>query len=593
MSEPLAQRSDEPDDGEPSSLSDRRAARDDSFARLRSIIVGPEQREIVALRAHMHDAAARTHDVSRVLPDALQLRARDPLLMRALAPSVEDAITASVRNDPEPLAAALFPVIGPAIRKAVAHTFDAMIESLNQAVERTVSWRAMRWRMTAWRTGRPYAEVVLANTLEYRVEQVFLIHRETGLLLQHVATGDSGRDADQISAMLTAITDFARDSFRVGQSDTLESLRVGEMSISIVQGPYAIVAGVVRGSIPLAVRGSFENALESIHRQLGPALQNYSGDAGAFGAARPMLEACLVSQRRASHQRPSYRWWAVGAAVLVAALSVWIYLEWRTQRAWSAYLERLRNEPGIVVIQSERRDGKFLVSGLRDALAADPASLVEASSPLGPNAIQSRWEPYQALHPDFVIARATLLLRPPAGVSLTFNDGVLTASGSAPARWISETERLAPAIGGVRQFVFTGESAEARAIAGIEATMIRFGKGRSNIEPEQQQSLAVVMERLTELDGALAASGRRARVEVLGHADSDGPDGLNTELSLARATEVLAGLQRGTFTRIDFSARGLGRAPASPAATEAEHERNRRASFTVQVMDEVMRSARP
>ena len=188
-----------------------------------------------------------------------------------------------------------------------------------------------------------------------------------------------------------------------------------------------------------------------------------------------------------------------------------------------------------MVIQSERRDGKFLVSGLRDALAADPASLVEASSPLGPNAIQSRWEPYQALHPDFVIARATLLLRPPAGVSLTFNDGVLTASGSAPARWISETERLAPAIGGVRQFVFTGESAEARAIAGIEATMIRFGKGRSNIEPAQQQSLAVVMERLTELDGALAASGRRARVEVLGHADSDGPDGLNTELSLARA----------------------------------------------------------
>ena len=593
MSEPLAERSDDPDDGEASPRSDRRGARDDSFARLRSIIVGPEQREIVALRARLLDAAARTDDVSRVLPDALQLRARDPQLMRALAPSVEEAITASVRNDPQPLADALFPVIGPAIRKAVAHTFDAMIESLNQTIERTVSWHAMRWRVTAWRTGRPYAEVVLANTLEYRVEQVFLIHRESGLLLQHVATRDSGRDADQISAMLTAITDFARDSFRVGQSDTLESLRVGDLSIAIAEGPHAIVAGVVRGSIPLMVRTSFENALESIHRQLGPALQNYDGDAVAFAAARPILEACLVSQRRASHQRHSYRWWTVGAAVVLTAVSVWIYLEFRTERAWNAYLERLRHEPGIVVIQSERRAGRFLVSGLRDSLAADPASLIEASSPLASDAIESRWEPYQALHPDFVIARAAMLLRPPAGVSLTLDDGVLTATGSAPEGWINDTERLAPAIGGVRQFVFAGERAEARAIAQIEAAAIQFAKGQSRIEPAQEPVLTVVMARLSELEDALAVSGRRARVDVLGRADSDGPDDLNSELSRARATEVLSRLPRGTFTRIDFSARGLGRAPASPDATEAEHERNRRVSFTVEVMDDARRSVRP
>jgi OOP family OmpA-OmpF porin len=594
MSEPLAQRSGEPDDDEPSTRSDRRAARDDSFARLRSIIVGPEQREIVALRARMLDPAVRTSEVSGVLPDALQLRARDPQLMRALAPSIEEAITASVKKDPKPLADALFPVIGPAIRKAVAHTFDAMIESLNQTIERTVSWRALRWRVTAWRTGRPYAEVVLANTLAYRVEQVFLIHRESGLLLQHVAVRDSERDADQISAMLTAITDFARDSFRVGQSDTLESLRVGDLAVSIAQGPFAIVAGVVRGSIPLGVRQSFENALESVHRQFGPELQNYDGNAAAFGAARPILEACLVSQRRdAAAPRHAYRWWAVAAAVLLAAVAVWLVLDWRTERAWNAYLDRLRSEPGIVVIASERRGGRFVVSGLRDALARDPASLVEVSSPLPPDAIDGRWEPYQALHPDFVTARATLLLRPPAGVSLAFKDGVLTASGVAPEGWIGETERLAPAIGGVSRFVFAGQSTEAQLIAQIEAAAIRFAKGQSIIDAAQEPAIAAVMTGLAELDRALAASGRRARVDVLGHADSDGPDDLNANLSLARANEVLARLQRGTFARLEFAARGLGRAPVSPGATEAEHERNRRAGFDVQVLEDAMRSARP
>ena len=152
-------------------------------------------------------------------------------LTRALAPSVEEAITASVRRDPRPLADALFPVIGPAIRKAIAHTLAAMMESLNRTVEHSVSWRAVQWRWTAFRTGKPFAEIVLLNTLQYRVEQVFLIHAETGLLLQHVSPDPrASQDADQISAMLTAIRDFARDSFRVGGGDTLDALRVGELT---------------------------------------------------------------------------------------------------------------------------------------------------------------------------------------------------------------------------------------------------------------------------------------------------------------------------------------------------------------------------
>src|SRR5688572_7393782 len=111
---------------------------EDSFAQLRSIILGPEQRKLLALQEHVLDPAVQTRDVSRVLPDALQLRAHDPQLMRALAPSVEEAITASVQKNPQALADALFPVIGPAIRKAIAHAFDAMVESLNETVERSV-----------------------------------------------------------------------------------------------------------------------------------------------------------------------------------------------------------------------------------------------------------------------------------------------------------------------------------------------------------------------------------------------------------------------------------------------------------------------
>ena len=566
-------------------MADRTRPSEDSFAQLRSIILGPEQRKLRALRKHVLDPTAQTRDVSRVLPDALQLRARDPQLMRALAPSVEDAITASVQKNPQALADALFPVIGPAIRKAVAHTFDAMIDSVNQTIERSVSWHAVQWRLTAWRTGKPFAEVVIANTLDYRVEQIFLIHRESGLLLQHAAINlRSGQDADQISAMLTAITDFARDSFHVGHADTLESLRVGDLAVTIVQGPHAILAAVVRGSIPPPVRASFETALESVHRQFGPALQTFSGDASAFDPARPLLEACLVSQRRRKEQRPSYRGWAIAAVAIVIALGMWFYVDMRERQRWNAYLERLTAEPGVVLLASGRRDGAYFVTGLRDPLARDPADFVAAAN-MAPESVRSRWEPYQALHPPFVTARAALLLRPPQGVSLTYDQGLLTAIGSAPQQWIDDTERLAPAIAGVRRFKFEGESAEARLIGQIERARIGFARGLSSIDPAQQFALDALLTLLQQLNATLASSRRGALVEILGYTSSDGPDDLNVALSQARAERVHLVLAGASLTHLQLSARGLGRASDLPAATEAEHEKNRRTSFRVQLTD--------
>src|SRR5262245_50811213 len=171
--------------------------------------------------------------------------------MRALTPPVERAITASVRKNPGPLADALFPVMGPAIRKAVNAALAGMVDGLNRTLEHSLSWRSLAWRVEALRTGRSFGEVMLAHTLVYRVEQLFLIESTSGLLLQHLAPGTDGvRDADMVSGMLTAIRDFVKDSFGVAGDDALEGLKVGELSIWIEQGPRAVLAGVVRGVAP-------------------------------------------------------------------------------------------------------------------------------------------------------------------------------------------------------------------------------------------------------------------------------------------------------------------------------------------------------
>lgn len=559
-------------------------ADEQAFAKLRTILVGPERRALKGLRKRLAPDA-QTRDVSRILPDAIALRANDEQLTRALAPSVEEAITASVRRDPRPLADALFPVIGPAIRKAIAHTLSTMLESVGRSVEHSLSWRALQWRWTALRTGRPFAEIVLLNTLRYRVEQVLLIHAESGLLLQHVATdARAGEDADQVSAMLTAIRDFARDSIQgVSSTDGLDAVRIGEFSLWVEQGPQAILAGVVRGSAPPSVREMFQVALESVHRQFTPELKAFRGDDAPFERARQILESCLVSELREPPRPLSYRRWLAAGALVVLGVGLWTFFAVRERQRWNAYVERLRAEPGIVVVSSGKRDGKFHVAGLRDPMAADPVVLA-ASSALDATALEGHWEPYQALSGPFVTARASALLRPPPGVTLVFQDGVLTARGPATEQWLDESERLAPAIGGVRAFVYDGPSRETRLKNALEQTSLLFHKGQANLVPGQARTIQRIHDLLQGLNDSARARGQRARIEIFGHTDSDGPDTLNRPLSQARADMMLTVVGIELFDALDFSTHGAGMMlPVTTGDTEDHKARNRRVSFRVRL----------
>lgn len=67
-------------------------------------------------------------------------------------------------------------------------------------------------------------------------------------------------DAEMISAMLTAIQEFVRESFGVREGEGLEAVQVGELSVWIEQGPHAILACIVRGSAPPELKTICEDA---------------------------------------------------------------------------------------------------------------------------------------------------------------------------------------------------------------------------------------------------------------------------------------------------------------------------------------------
>lgn len=500
----------------------------------------------------------QAEEVGEVLPAAVaQSSQSGDRLAQATLPIVEENIRESAKRNPQVLAEALFPVIGPAIRKAIAEALSQMVQSLNQTLEYSLSPRGLRWRLEAWQTGKSFAEVVILKTLLYRVEQIFLIHRETGLLLAHVAADPTlTEDADMVSAMLTAIQDFVHDSFKTSSDATLDALQVNELAVWIERSPEAILAAVIRGSAPLTLRESFKEALERIQFDEERALANFKGETEAFAQTRPVLQECLRFQLGDTEQKKDSIFKPVN--VLAAALAVLVlvggFFYLRDYRRWANYLNRLNAEPGIVVTESDRGWRRHSVSGLRDDLAADPGAILLETG-YDPADVETRWKPFQDLSPPFVLTRAEKILQPPAGVKLNLADGVLTADGAAPAEWFAEARKLAAAIAGVTEF----RAGFAALKSEIEAKQIGFKCGTTDLANGQPALDKIA----ADLESLLAAGAENVKtIEIRGHATDDGTDEANSKISQARAEKILAELtarsgKLQTFAG-NFRAVGLG-----------------------------------
>lgn len=525
------------------------------FEILRALLIAPEQNRLAEIQARLDDKTQRAADVSGVLPEAIRLRSKpDKRLAKAFQPTFEESLRVSIKQNPQPFIDAVSPVIGSAIRRAIAAALGAMLQSLNQTMEHSFSPRGIRWRLEALRTGKPFAEVVLLHTLAYRVEQVFLIHRETGLVLQHLtAEAVVSQDADMVSGMLTALQDFMRDSFQGDAGESLETMQYGELTLWIEQGSQAVLAGLIRGVAPQQVRNVFKDALDAIHVEFGQELARFEGDSAPFEAARPILETCLQVQYHEAEaaQKNSVmpRWLWLGLTVLVIALGVWIFFGARDARRWSNYLDRLKHEPGIVVTEITGRN----VSGLRDPLAVDPVALLQDYKLDSAN-VASNWQPYWALQPAFIVTRARRILSLAPDAALRYDNGTLYVSGAAitPA-WLAEARRTALAMPGVTDL--QAEDEQQMLQREIMGGIIRFSLANSEVaaaEMEKVKQLAAHLKRLER------ATGNAARVEIIGHSDLSGSDEKVNEIGTERAAHIRELLQQEGVRAETLNAYGTG-----------------------------------
>ncbi len=516
--------------------------------RLRELLLGKERQDLGELQQRFDDWQLTPEEVAEQLPEAIGLRtSQDESLGRALAPTLEAGISESVQRNPQQIAQAIYPILGPAIRRAISDTLAGFVETLNRAIEHSFSWRGLKWRLEAIRTGVPYAEIVLKHGLVYQVEEVFLIQGESGLPLGHVALDDARtEDPDLVSGMLTAIQDFVADSFETTRAGGLRRFKVGELTVRVESGPRATLAAVVRGQEPPELVEEMQAVLETIHLQFRTQLKEFDGDPEPLEPAEPilveLLETVVATDRpQARGWAPRIAWLLLGAAVLAA-----VVLGVRSQMKWRSAQAALRSEPGLTLIDAERDWGTWRFEGLKDPLARDPLEVL-ASLGVDSDGVEGNWEGYLSFDREMVLERARAALTPPAEVEIELDGGTLAASGRASALWVLAAERAVTGLPGVSSLDLSGLTVEvpAELVAAADDLMkarILFDIGSARLTAEATARLDELAPRIRRLQEAADAVRYAVQLRLVGRTDFSGTEDSNRTLSEQRTRSVLAAL---------------------------------------------------
>ncbi len=521
---------------------------------LKHLLLGAEQERISELSRRLEEPAQRAADVAEVLAESVRLGdGRDETLADALEPSITRCVERSVQRDPSRFADALFPIVGPVVRRYIAEALRGLVESINQTLEHSLTPRGLGWRLESLRSGVPFPEIVLRHTLAYRVEQVFLIRPDDGLLIQHVADKSAlSRDADAVSAMLTAIQDFTGDTFlKEGEAERLQTVQMGEHTLWLVHGPHAYLACAFRGIPPASQREHLNQVLENIHRFFGPQLTSFQGDRNALVGVMPELERCLTFAEKpevAKRRRGASPLFILLLLAIAGLIGWFAYLSWQKAQAdgelvatQERLLQALRDTPGVVITEVHRANGVLEVRGLRDPLARD-LSLLANEVGLDPSGVKMQWRGFQDTSSEIALKRAERRLQPPGSVRLELSNGELQARGIAPEDWGQRAALLAVTVPGVDTY-------NPEALVSREQALLRAVRER--IDPPDSVALRVQGDTLY-----LTGQAPRAWINSFGER-LDGVDGLGaisqTDLQTAEEMQLATLRQRLEATYILFS----------------------------------------
>lgn len=174
-------------------------------------------------------------------------------------PQITESISKQIKDSQDEVVEALYPILGRMIKKYITNEIEKLSEKVDQQMELAFSWEGWKVRIKAWFSGTPQKEVMLSRLIEPKIEEIFVIERDSGILMGSFSRSESV-DQDMVAGMLTAIKAFVEDAF-TSEKQELESIDYENYKIVLKSFKSFFLAVVTSGGMSMAFRDKLDDQL--------------------------------------------------------------------------------------------------------------------------------------------------------------------------------------------------------------------------------------------------------------------------------------------------------------------------------------------
>jgi outer membrane protein OmpA-like peptidoglycan-associated protein len=491
-----------------------------------------------------------------------QIRLDRDAIKDALAPEMGKAIKAQIELERDAMVDALYPVIGSTISKYMAE----VVRDINHKVDNALSFEGVRRKVRAKMQGVSEAELILRESMHFNVLAIFLVHKNSGLIIAEVQDASEERlESDMLAGMLTAIRSFANDCIsKAGSTSELNEIEYEDVQIILEVAGYCYLATIIRGEPNKAFIEQMRETLSTLVQKFDEPIQTFDGDPASVPEPVPRLlqklmqhAGTLASKTPPTQSRPVLLILLGLLAVAGVGFAAWSAYHRQIERQALAALDRTP-ELALYRLDVVAKRGKLQLFGKlpSEDLRSRAAQIVQAQFPR--LSIDNAIIPVK-LSPDPTFVRAEVqrfvaLFDRMENVTIEakYIDNRVIVQGQIGDRAVAQ--QLAQAlesIPGVDSVVLTLSAQDVTPIGDLR---IYFEQGSS-----RPKSAAVWVQ--LDLVRQFLDSHPDLRLKIVGHSDRSGSPRVNQLLSQQRANAVKALLVKQGIPPERLSAVGSNLSP--------------------------------
>lgn len=512
----------------------------------------------------LQDKTAMSQAFSSLLPEAIShhIQQSPDEIANAIGPTMGRAIKEQIRLERDSMVDALYPVIGNTIAKYMGE----VIHTINDKVEKTLSMKGFQRKIRSKIQGVSEAELIMQESLPFQVSAVFLIHKNSGLIIAEAQqTGEERLESDMVAGMLTAIRSFANDCFSNAKNAELSEIEYDCFKIILEVAGYCYLAVVNRGDVPKLFVERIRTTLSKIVEQYDRAIQHFDGDSEKVPKPIPaFLEALMIEAKKEEYQHGSSRIFITLFGLALLSTIIFVVYTMITTYQEEQVLTAFDNTPELAVyrLAAESQLTKITLKGkLPNEQLRGQAEMIALNT--FPGLEFDNQMVAVDIPPDPVLARQEVqriadIFNQQENMALTANytnRKVFVTGHTEKTNSAQSISKAFQAVPGIQTVVVAMEQEQAdEQLKAALTQRIYFDSGSDLFDIADLDKKVAILQKFLQKNPAI-------HLKIIGHSDSIGSIETNQKLAQDRALTVKQALQMLGVAENRLFVEGIGKPP--------------------------------